>query len=210
VPIPPHRTQAQAHRVDFTKAALQCCPGEVQGPLSWELQPITGKGQLSYSHDPGASFPACWRWQGETGERNHFSSHTTTQQMSDRVSSPTLKPSGLTHLHPPTRAIFTVLPRWGTGPAFPNAVASEGAGPVLHRPCSSRGSLAAAQTRGILWSPVITQVTHWYQPLPLRTHRSRHGPQQQLRLGLHLRWQGWMSLRGLSSPPWSLQVHVSP
>lgn len=47
-----------------------------------------------------ASSPNRSRWQGERGGGHYLHTHTTSRQMSSRVSFPTLSPSGLAHLCP--------------------------------------------------------------------------------------------------------------
>jgi hypothetical protein len=124
--------------------ALLWCPGKVQGPLSWVLQPVRDR----------SSSPTCHRWQGGRGEQN-ISHLTTTWQISVRDRPLSYLQGLLIHNSHCQRQLYCAS--WATwGPALQNTVDGMGQG---HLSCYAKMRGGASSTHpSFTWPQTADQI----------------------------------------------------
>lgn len=106
-----------------------CAPRQSAGPGLWSVTAGEEHGQLSHSHDPGASSPDCHRYQ-EIKEGRRASPpclHHYNRQEAGCLSCVHILGAGSPTI-PTSMACSTVLSRWSAGLVLPSAAAVEGQG----------------------------------------------------------------------------------
>lgn len=147
------------------------------------------------------------------GEGHHLCSCAIPWQINRGVSCLTLTPSGwLTPSHCQGHLLCCLGERWGS--SLQRATSSDGCGQLYIAPGPPGGSRELLPPRTLPCSLVVMSTSD-INTDPCHcvySHKFRHGPQRP-HLGQRshhcLRWQGWLFTTGCSSPPWSLQVHLS-
>lgn len=89
---------------------------------------VEGHGQSSYSHNPGASFSACYRWQGMRKDKRESllgQNYRPANKMQDWFSNTHVFGAGLS-VNFTSRATSIVLTRQSSGLAFLSAAVGKG------------------------------------------------------------------------------------